>query len=135
MKDRGDSISSLFFAVNSYGEVSVQEAELCYGGVPGIRDHVKCPCCCKASDGSVQHDSKISPASGFGSRRVSSLGDEMILSFPFPWGLAESKGASHVHELGVKSNVGRNLSGASRAHRYLPQSSLLIPFQVVLFCL
>lgn len=39
----------------------------------------------------------------------------MILSFPFSWGLAESKGASHVRELGVKSNVGRNLSGASCA--------------------
>lgn len=86
MKDRGDSISSLFFAVNSYGEVPVQEAELCYRGVPGVRDHVKCPCCCKASDGSVQHDSNISPASGFGSRRVSSLEDEMILSFSVPLG-------------------------------------------------
>lgn len=86
MKDKGDSISCLFFAELPWRRISVpvQEAELCYGGVHGVRDHVKCPCCCKAGDGSVQHSSKILPTSGFGSRRVSSLGDEMISLFPCP---------------------------------------------------
>lgn len=93
----------------------VREAELCYRGVHGVRDHVKCPCCYKASDGSVQHSSNVSPASGFGSRRISSLAYEMVLSFPFPWRLAEIKGASHVHELGVKNSVEKNLSGSSHA--------------------
>lgn len=137
MKDKGDSISCLFSAELLWRRISVpvQEAELCYRGVHGVRDHVKCPCCSEAGDGSVQHSSKISPTSGFGSRRISSLGDGIILSFPLPWRLAESKGASHVHEVGVKNDVEKNLSGASMLHRCLPQPSLLIPFQVVLFCL
>lgn len=44
----------------------------------------------------VMEVSEISPASCFGSRRVSSPGNEIILSFPFPWRLAESKGESHA---------------------------------------
>lgn len=48
----------------------------------------------------------------------------MILSFPFPWRLAESKGASHVPEFGMKSNVEKNLSGAS----YAPQVPSTIQF-------
>lgn len=104
MKNKGDSISCLFFAELLWRRFSVpvQKAELCYRGVHGVRDHLKCPCCYKASDGSVQHGSKISQTLA---------SDEIILSFPLR--LAESTGESHVHELGVKSSVEKNLSGAS----------------------
>lgn len=66
--------------------VPVQEAELCCRSVNGVRDHMKCPCCRRGSDGSVQHGSHISPASDFGSRRVWALGDEMISVFSLPLG-------------------------------------------------
>lgn len=72
----------------------------------------------------VMEVSEISPAPCFGSRKVSSPGNEIILSFPFPWRLAESKGESHVHGLGVKSNVEKNLSGAS----HVPQVPSTIQF-------
>lgn len=113
MKDKGDSISCLFFAELLWRGISHgEEAELCYMGLETMWGALACY---KASDGSVQHGSKISPTSGFGSRWISSLGDEIILSFPLPRRLAESKGASYVHELRVKNTVEKNLSEPSCA--------------------
>lgn len=93
------------------------------------------PCRHNARYGRVQHVSEISPASGFGSRRGSCLGDRPLLFVPSPgaWQKAEEHLADRSSRL--KSNVEKsNIStGLSVVCSCLPQSSFLSPFRVSLF--